>query len=142
VLNRKTKQVILLEFKRTADTSEMYYEDMRAVAEKQHTPILVGLNALAEERGWKVEVMRLVAGQRSVREREWLESLKSFGISAEEGRRIVSEHEKLFGSYWRQGYGPPSSLADVLRKGLSVRAVQSKEEQEGGPRQSFLTPLF
>jgi hypothetical protein len=41
---------------------------------------------------------------RSVREKEWLESLKTFGISAEDGKRIIyrlghtllSEHEKLF----------------------------------------------
>ena len=66
-----------------------------------------GLNALAGEWGWEVEVLPLVAGQRSVREKEWLESLKTFGISAEEGKRIIhrlggtllSEHEKLFGSY-------------------------------------------
>jgi hypothetical protein len=74
-------------------------------------------NALAEERGWVVEVLPLVAGQRSVRENEWLEAMKTFGISAEDGKRIIyrlgsllrSEHEKLFGSHWRQVFGPPSS---------------------------------
>jgi hypothetical protein len=40
------------------------------VAEKQHTTILMGLKALAEERGWEVAVVPLVAGQRSVREKE------------------------------------------------------------------------
>jgi hypothetical protein len=54
-----------------------------------------------------VEVLPLVAGQSSVREKEWLEDMKTFGISAEDGKRIIyrlgnsllSEHEKLFGSY-------------------------------------------
>ena len=80
-----------------------------------------------------MEDLQLVAGQRSVREKEWLESLKTFGISAEEGKRIIhrlggkllSEHEKLFGSYWRQVFGPPSSLMHLLGKGLSVRSSQS-----------------
>ena len=55
VVNKKTKLIIMLEFKRASDTAETYYSDMRAIAEKLHTPILEGLNALAEERGWVVE---------------------------------------------------------------------------------------
>jgi hypothetical protein len=51
--------------------------------------------------------LQRVAGQRSVREKEWLEAMKTFGISAEDGKRIIyrlgslllSEHEKLFGIY-------------------------------------------
>jgi hypothetical protein len=98
VINKKTKRIIMLEFKRTSDTAETYYFDMRSIAERQHTPILEGLNALAEERGWVVEVLPLVAGQ---------------------------EHEQLFGSYWRQVFGPSSSLMHLLWKGLSVRASNS-----------------
>ena len=118
VVNTKLKRIVLLEFNRAADTSEKYYHDMRKVAEKQHIPILTGLRSLSEDRDWEVEVFPLVAGQRSVREKEWLEALKTFGIGAEDGKRIVyrlvytllNEHEKLFGSYWRQTFGPPSSL--------------------------------
>ncbi len=79
-----------------------------------------------------VEVLPLVAGQGSVREKEWLEVMKTFGISAEDCKRIIyrmdssllSEHEKLFGSYWRQVFGPSSGLthgytpAGSLRSGL------------------------
>ena len=49
VINRKTKRIILLEYKRTSDTSERYYEDMKTVTEKQHTSILTGLCVLVEE---------------------------------------------------------------------------------------------
>ena len=66
---RPLKKIILLEFNRTSDTSETYFQTMWKVAEKQHTPILTGLRALTEERGWEVEVVPLVAGQRSVREK-------------------------------------------------------------------------
>jgi hypothetical protein len=44
------------------------------------------------------------------------------------GSLLLSEHEKLFGSYWRQVFGPPSSLVHLLGKGLSVWASNSLEE--------------
>jgi hypothetical protein len=62
VINRKTKKIILLEFKRTSDCGESYFKDMWKVTENQHTPIMTGLRALAEEREWEVEVVPLVAG--------------------------------------------------------------------------------
>ncbi len=112
------KKIILLEFKRTDDYSEAYYRDMKRVEEQQHTPILTGLRALAIDRGWEVEVVPLVAGQRSVKEKEWLESFRVFGIDKEDGKKILRnlgltllhEHEKLFCSYCRQTFGPPISL--------------------------------
>ena len=78
------------------------------------------------DREWEVVVVPLVVGQRSVREKEWLETLKILGTK--DGKKIISrlgctllnEHEKLFGSYWRQTFGPPSSLLPLLGKGLPV----------------------
>ena len=133
MVNKKTTRIIMLEFKCASDTAETYYSDMRAIAAKQHTPILEGLNTLTDERGWVVEVLPLVAGQRSVREKEWLEDMKTFGISAEDGKRIIYrlgsllllEYEKLFASHWRQVFGPPSSLMYLLGKDLSVRSPNS-----------------
>ncbi len=97
---------------------ESYYQEMWKVADKQHVPILTGLRSLAGERGWEVEVVPLVAGQRSVREKEWLEALRIFGIGKEDGQRILGrlgrtfldEHEKIFGSYCRHTFGPSISL--------------------------------
>jgi hypothetical protein len=104
-------------------------EDMWRVADKQHVPILTGLGSLAGERGWEIEVVRLVAGQRSVREKEWLEALRIFGIGKEDVQRILGrldrtlleEHENLFGNYWRQTFGPSSSMLQLLGKDISVR---------------------
>jgi hypothetical protein len=50
VINRKTKKIVLVEFKRTSDCEESYYEDMWKVADKQHDPILTGLRALTGRR--------------------------------------------------------------------------------------------
>jgi hypothetical protein len=41
------------------------------------------------------------------------------------GSLLLSEHEKLFGSYWRQVFGHPISLMHLLGKGLSVRSSNS-----------------
>jgi hypothetical protein len=61
MIDRKMKRIILLVFKRTSDTSERYYYDMKEVSVTQYTPILIlilkkGLNALAEDRGWEPNI--------------------------------------------------------------------------------------
>ena len=124
----------VLEFKRTSDCGESYFKDMWRVTEKQHTPIMIGPRALAEEREWEVAVVSLT-GQWSVREKEWLESLRIFGIGKENGQRILGrlgrtlldEHEKLFGSYWRHTFGPSTSLLYLLGKVISVRTSRSPQ---------------
>ena len=70
VVNRKMKKIILLEFKRTDDYLESYYRDMWRVTELQYTPIITGLRTVSTDRGWEVEVVPLVAGQWSVKEKE------------------------------------------------------------------------
>ena len=83
-----------------------------------------------------VEVVPLVVGQWSVREKEWMESLRIFGIGKEDRKRIIgrlghtllNEHEKIFGSYWRHTFGPSSSLLQVMGKDISVRASQPPQE--------------
>ncbi len=82
MINRKTKKIILLEFKRTTDCGESYFKDEWRVTEKQHTPIMIGLRTLVENREWEV-VVPLVTGQWSVRKKEWLETLRIFGIGKE-----------------------------------------------------------
>ena len=65
-----------------------------------------------------------------------LESFRVFGIDKEDGKKILHnlglkllhEHEKLFCSYWRQNFGPPISLLQLLVKGISVRATQLPTE--------------
>ncbi len=77
----------------------------------------------------------LSAGQRSVREKEWLETLRIFRIGKEDGQRIIArlghtlldEHEKLFGSYWRHTFGPSRSMLQLLGKGISIRTSRSPQ---------------
>ena len=84
------------------------------------------------DRGWEVEVVPLVEGQWSVREEEWLDSVRVFGIGKDDGQKIIlrlgltllRDHENLFGSYWWHTFGPRRSLLQFLGKGISVRASQ------------------
>ena len=54
-----------------------------------------------------MEVVLLVVGQRLIKEKERMETLKTFGIGAEDVKRIIyrleytllNEHENIFGSY-------------------------------------------
>ncbi len=64
------KKIILLEFKRKTDYSESSCRDIRRVSGQQHIPIITGLWVLEADRGWEVEVVPLVTGQRSVKEKE------------------------------------------------------------------------
>ena len=138
VINRKTKKIVLLEFKGTSDCGESYYEDMWKVGDKHHVPILTGLRVLTGERGWEVEVVPLVAGQRSVREKEWLEVLRIFGIGKEDaqrilgrlGRTLLDDHDNLFGIYWRKTFGPSSSVLQLLGKVISVRTSRPPQGLE------------
>ena len=62
--------------------------------------------------------------RRSVKEKEWLEALNVLGMNTEDGKAILNrlgctirfKHENVFGSYWRQLFGPPSSIAHLLGK--------------------------
>jgi hypothetical protein len=77
----------------------------------------------------------MVTGQRSVREKEWLETLRIFGIGKEDGQRIIGrldrmfldEHEKLLGSHCRHTFGPSRILLQILGKGISVRTSRSPQ---------------
>ncbi len=40
VINKKTKHIIMLEFKRASDTAETYYSDMKSITERQHTHLI------------------------------------------------------------------------------------------------------
>jgi hypothetical protein len=64
-----------------------YFQDMWRATDKQH-PDPNG-SSDPGDRGWEVEVVPLVVGQWSVREKEWFEVLRTFGIGKEDGERII-----------------------------------------------------
>jgi hypothetical protein len=138
VINRKTKHIVLLEFKRTSNCGEDYFQDMWRVTDKRYTPIRTGLRTMVAERGWEVEVVPLVVGQWSVREKEWFEALRTFGIGKEDGKRVIdrlgytlfNEHEKFFDNYWCHTFGTSSSLLQLLGKDISVRVSQPPQSGE------------
>ena len=115
VVNRKMKKIILLEFKRTADYSETYYRDMKRVAEQQHTPILTGLRTLVTDRGWEVEVVPLVVGQRSVKEKEWRNPLGSLGSTRRTRRRYCTNWDSHSYTSTRSSFASTGDRLSDLR---------------------------
>lgn len=85
------------------------------------TPILVSLGYLAKDWDWAVEVVSLVAGQRSVKEKEWLGSQinsKESGTHTLSTLRTRNPLRKLL----EESLHTPSSIAHLLGKGISVWA--------------------
>ena len=137
VINKKTKYIIILEFKCTSDTLETYYCDMTSIVKRQHTVTYlrgsehpgrgVGMGG-----GSFTSSLRTSFGQgkRVGRGHEdfwnkWRGWKKNHSHT---GSLLLSEHEKLFGSYWRQVFGPPSSLMHLLGKGLYVRTSNFRKK--------------
>jgi hypothetical protein len=108
---------------------------MWKVTQKQHTPILTGLRVLVTNREWEVEVVPLVVGQCSVKEKEWLETLRIVGIGKEDGKGIIDrlghtllnepKNEKFLGRYWRHTFGYSSCLSQLMGKDITVRDSQT-----------------
>ena len=77
------------------------------MTEQQPPHIITGLWSLVTDRGWEVEVVPQVTGQQSVKEKEWMESFKVFGIEKDDDKKIIkrigltllNDHEKLFDRY-------------------------------------------
>ena len=66
----------------------------------------------------------MVVGQRLVKEKEWLESFKDFGIEKEDGKKIIhrlghtllNEHEKLLAATGGTHSGPPVACCSCWGK--------------------------
>jgi hypothetical protein len=73
-----------------------------------------------------------------------------FGISTEDGKRIIyrlggllmSEHETLFGSNWRQVFGQSCILKHLLWKRLYVRDSNFQENQTYDGSRTSLSLFF
>jgi hypothetical protein len=79
VINKKTKRIIMSEFKHVSDTEETYYSNMKSIAERQHKPILEGS---------ELPVRRTGMGGGS--------STSSGRTVFGQGKRVVRDHEEVW----------------------------------------------
>ena len=78
------KEFLAIEFKRTQDTRSNYEEKAIAVAQKQYTSLLTGLQAVGQVKsveGWKVQQIELVGRTcRSVHVELFNKNMKALGV--------------------------------------------------------------
>ena len=61
-LDTATKELLAIEFKRTQDARSNYVERATAVGQKQYKSLLMGLQAVGQVKGWKVQQIAFVGG--------------------------------------------------------------------------------
>ncbi len=108
MINKKLKKIVLLEFKRTCDYSESYFQDMWEVVEKQYVPILTGLRVLSTDQEWEVEVVPPVIGQCSVQD-----SMNTKNFSADTGDTRLNpqvDRHSCWGEVFRSVFPSPPGV--------------------------------
>ena len=112
-IDRKKREIFLIEFKRTSDAMEDYRTSTEIRAKEQYGSITPGFQQVARQHGWQVSQINFITGNRSVSEKSWTENLTALRIPKEHWNKIrkrlmtvlLHEHEHLFQSYWANRYG-------------------------------------
>ena len=112
-IDRKKREIFLIEFKRTSDAMEDYRQSTELRAKEQYGSITPGFQQAAMQHGWQVSQINFITGNRSVNEARWTENLTALRIPKEHWNKIrkrlmtvlLHEDEHLFQSYWANRYG-------------------------------------
>ena len=116
-LDREGKKCYPIEFKRKRDQRRSYEEEATKVADKQYESLLMGLQAVGEQRGWKIKQIIFVGGTcGSVGEDVFNQNMKLLEVVESKwstirqklARRLLEEHDKVLRSYFAQIYGGES----------------------------------
>jgi hypothetical protein len=76
-----TKEFLAIEFKRTQGARSNYVERATAVAQEQDTSLLMGLQAVGQFKGWKVQQIVFVGGTcRSINVESFNRNIKALGV--------------------------------------------------------------
>ena len=101
----KVNRLLILEFKRRADTREEYWQEGMREAKEQYEDLCRGIMACMRD-GWECCFVPIVAGTKSMKEEAWNEAkIKWSGGRARLMRVLLEEHEKVLGSFWAQVLG-------------------------------------
>jgi len=130
VINRNTKRIILLEFERTSDTviGDTIRHEGGSGQRRSRNTLPFSVKGLNINGGWEVEVMPLVSGKRSVREKEWMEVMKTVSVE------LLGTFERYF---WT-GLWDRCNTEDVKKKICYSLSMRNYLVGIGG---KFLSPI-
>ena len=120
-LDTVTKEFLAIEFKRTQDARSDCAEKAIEFAQKQYRGLLVGLQAVAHIKGWKVQQIVFVGGTcGSIHVESFNKNMKALGVLESKwdpirkklARRLVEEKDKVLRSYFAQKGGTQSKEGD------------------------------
>jgi hypothetical protein len=76
-----TKEFLAIEFKRTQDMRSNHVDEVTAVAQKQYKNLLMGLQSISQNKGWKVQQLVFVGGTcGSVHVESFNSNMKALGV--------------------------------------------------------------
>ena len=115
------KKCYLIEFKRTRDRRHSYEERAMKVARQQYKSLLSGLQAVGQQKGWKVEQLVFVGGTcGSVNVETFNQNLKLLEVPEGKwsrlrqrmARRLLEEQDKVLRAYFAQKYDKTPTCVD------------------------------
>ena len=109
-ISRKTKTLIIIEYKRRSDTWPDYKQRGEKAANKQYEKVRKALEEKGADTGWTVQQVNLVMGTRSIEVSSWNTNMAVFGIDKAQAdkmrgkdmKRLLAEHDFVLQSYWAQ----------------------------------------
>jgi hypothetical protein len=113
-LDTTAKEFLAIEFKRTQDVKSDYVERATAVAQKQYTSLLAGLQAVGQAKGWRVQQIVFVGGTSgSIHTDSFNGNMKALGVLESKWdsirkklvRRLLEEQDKVLRSCFAQKGG-------------------------------------
>jgi hypothetical protein len=93
-----TKEFLAIEFKRTQDMRGNHLDEITAVAQKQYKSLLMGLQAIGQNKWWKVQQLVFVGGTcGSVHVESFNSNMKALGVLEKVGSHQKEISEMLIG---------------------------------------------
>ena len=103
-----TKEFLAIEFKRAQDMRSNHVDEITAVAQKHYKSLLMRLQAIGQNKGWKVQQLVFVSGTwGSVHVDSFNSNMKALGVLESKSdlickklvRRLLEEQDKVLRTY-------------------------------------------
>jgi len=106
-ISRKTKTLIIMEYKRRSDTSPDYKQRGEKAANNQYEKVRKALEEKGANTEWTIKQVNLVMGTRSIEVGSWNVNMTVFGIDKAQAdkmrgkhmKRMLTEHDFVLQSY-------------------------------------------